>query len=175
LSNRAYVAVVVLASALLVGCGGGGRLPDFDGDGIADVDDFCPEKAEDFNGLSDTDGCPDGSAAICLANQELIVEWEVDNGNGVPLSCAATPSSHVEVTTNANQVLLLGAACDDREFYNWIGSTGGQIPEGTTIVAADLVSDIDDSLLSFLDVPPSAQVAIQACRPAYYTFEFPLN
>jgi len=31
---------------------------DIDGDGV--VNDLCPEQAEDFNGVNDTDGCPDG-------------------------------------------------------------------------------------------------------------------
>jgi hypothetical protein len=182
LSTRAYVAVVVLASALpalLVGCGGGGRhYPDSDGDGFDDNEDRCPLSAEDFNGIADTDGCPDGSPAVCLPNQAFGVEWEVDTGNRVPLTCATTPLSHVEVVTNANQILVvsnLAEDCDDREFYNWFGFTQGQIPVGTTIVAADLVSDVDDTLLSTLDVPPVAQVAIGNCVPAYYTFEFPLN
>ena len=32
---------------------------DLDGDGIADVDDRCPNEPEDFDGTQDSDGCPD--------------------------------------------------------------------------------------------------------------------
>jgi OmpA-OmpF porin, OOP family len=32
---------------------------DSDGDGMVDAEDRCPSKAEDFDGFSDTDGCPD--------------------------------------------------------------------------------------------------------------------
>jgi MYXO-CTERM domain-containing protein len=33
---------------------------DMDGDGIADEVDLCPTQPEDFNGVDDDDGCPDG-------------------------------------------------------------------------------------------------------------------
>jgi outer membrane protein OmpA-like peptidoglycan-associated protein len=36
-------------------CGG----QDYDGDGIADVIDRCPNEPEDFDGIRDEDGCPD--------------------------------------------------------------------------------------------------------------------
>lgn len=34
--------------------------PDLDGDGITDDLDRCPDQAEDYNGIDDYDGCPDG-------------------------------------------------------------------------------------------------------------------
>lgn len=34
---------------------------DTDGDGIVDKDDACPEEAEDFDGIADDDGCPEGT------------------------------------------------------------------------------------------------------------------
>ncbi|MCB9654395.1 MAG: OmpA family protein [Deltaproteobacteria bacterium] len=34
-------------------------LSDRDGDGIADVDDLCPDDPEDFDGFEDADGCPE--------------------------------------------------------------------------------------------------------------------
>ena len=34
---------------------------DRDGDGINDDLDLCPDQAEDFNGIDDSDGCPDGN------------------------------------------------------------------------------------------------------------------
>jgi outer membrane protein OmpA-like peptidoglycan-associated protein len=39
--------------AALAGC------PDTDGDGIADIDDKCPNEPEDKDGFEDADGCPD--------------------------------------------------------------------------------------------------------------------
>jgi outer membrane protein OmpA-like peptidoglycan-associated protein len=36
-----------------------GKASDLDGDGIADRDDACPERAEDTDGYEDNDGCPD--------------------------------------------------------------------------------------------------------------------
>jgi len=37
----------------------GTPLPDRDGDGIPDDKDACPDRAEDFDGFEDEDGCPD--------------------------------------------------------------------------------------------------------------------
>jgi outer membrane protein OmpA-like peptidoglycan-associated protein len=37
------------------------RADDFDGDGIPDGEDLCPEDPENFNMMEDDDGCPDGS------------------------------------------------------------------------------------------------------------------
>ena len=34
--------------------------PDLDADGIPDDEDRCPDQAEDYNGIDDFDGCPDG-------------------------------------------------------------------------------------------------------------------
>ena len=34
--------------------------PDLDGDGIPDAQDRCPDQPEDYNGVDDFDGCPDG-------------------------------------------------------------------------------------------------------------------
>ena len=39
------------------------RFRDADGDGIPDDADDCPELAEDFNGVEDDDGCPEGNDA----------------------------------------------------------------------------------------------------------------
>jgi|GEM_PF-1970462 len=36
-----------------------GAPPDLDGDGVADVDDRCPDQAEDLDGFEDWDGCPE--------------------------------------------------------------------------------------------------------------------
>ena len=36
---------------------------DKDEDGIPDGQDQCPDQAEIFNGLMDSDGCPDASGA----------------------------------------------------------------------------------------------------------------
>ncbi len=36
-----------------------GAPPDLDGDGVADVDDQCPDQAEDLDGFEDWDGCPE--------------------------------------------------------------------------------------------------------------------
>ena len=35
------------------------QVTDTDGDGIPDSSDSCPTQAETFNGVEDSDGCPD--------------------------------------------------------------------------------------------------------------------
>jgi len=37
---------------------------DNDGDGILDVNDKCPENAEDIDGIEDADGCPEAEEII---------------------------------------------------------------------------------------------------------------
>jgi outer membrane protein OmpA-like peptidoglycan-associated protein len=51
---------VVAGLAWLPGVAGrGGPVADWDGDGVADASDLCPEQPEDRNGSFDDDGCPD--------------------------------------------------------------------------------------------------------------------
>lgn len=60
--------VVSLVAALaLIACGGDSPTapntpapnPDRDGDGIPNAVDVCPDQPETFNGVFDSDGCPD--------------------------------------------------------------------------------------------------------------------
>ncbi|MCB9745206.1 MAG: OmpA family protein [Alphaproteobacteria bacterium] len=44
--------------------------PDTDLDGLVDSLDLCPERAEDFNGYVDDDGCPDLLAALTIRVQD---------------------------------------------------------------------------------------------------------
>jgi hypothetical protein len=58
---------------------------DTDGDGIRDSIDLCPAQPEDFNGVQDGDGCPDG--VVCLP--DLTVSWRiVSNLDGQVITCA---------------------------------------------------------------------------------------
>ncbi|MBN2359066.1 MAG: OmpA family protein [Deltaproteobacteria bacterium] len=45
---------------------------DADGDRIADHLDSCPYAAEDFNGVDDQDGCPDGADVLVVLRQDII-------------------------------------------------------------------------------------------------------
>ena len=56
------------------GLGTGGS-SDRDGDGLADIDDACPEEPELLNGYRDEDGCPD-------ALPRLLVVADVEEGSG---------------------------------------------------------------------------------------------
>ena len=48
---------------------------DEDGDGIEDRDDKCPSESETFNGVDDTDGCPDkGDALVELVIDKRIIK-----------------------------------------------------------------------------------------------------
>jgi outer membrane protein OmpA-like peptidoglycan-associated protein len=61
--RRAHVGA---AAAISVG-------PDMDGDGICDADDRCPSSPEVYNGLSDSDGCPDaGRVVVHKARLEVL-------------------------------------------------------------------------------------------------------
>ncbi|MEO7096377.1 MAG: thrombospondin type 3 repeat-containing protein [Polyangiales bacterium] len=59
---------ILIVTLVLAGCGGkAGKTPvaptwvgDADRDGVADAGDRCPDKAEDFDGYKDADGCSDG-------------------------------------------------------------------------------------------------------------------
>jgi OOP family OmpA-OmpF porin len=63
--------------------------PDRDGDGIPDSIDQCPDRAEDFDGFEDNDGCPDidndhdqvlDIADKCPTEPETINGYEDDDG-----------------------------------------------------------------------------------------------
>lgn len=58
--------------------------PDMDADGITDTRDRCPDQAEDYNGINDADGCPDG-------------EWTPVTLFVVGPSGALVAGSHVEL------------------------------------------------------------------------------
>lgn len=47
------------------------RTRDTDGDGIPDRTDRCPNQAETRNGIQDTDGCPEETAAIDLVGNQI--------------------------------------------------------------------------------------------------------
>lgn len=63
--------------------------PDLDGDGIPDVEDACPARAEDADGFADEDGCPDpdndddgllDAADRCPLEAETRNGWQDDDG-----------------------------------------------------------------------------------------------
>jgi hypothetical protein len=56
---------------------------DSDGDGIADIYDACPSMPEDYNGIQDSDGCPEG----CLP--DLTIYWRIIrySDQTTPLTC----------------------------------------------------------------------------------------
>jgi outer membrane protein OmpA-like peptidoglycan-associated protein len=56
---------------------------DRDNDGIADRDDACPDDPEVYNGIEDTDGCPDVDRPLVIESESEIVtlqpiEFELD-------------------------------------------------------------------------------------------------
>jgi hypothetical protein len=118
--------------------------------------------------------------ASCLDNQYFGVRWEVDRpvgGTDVMFTCGETPASSVQVYTNANQWLpVLDERCDPTPgvLYNWSGFTQGGISEGTTVVRAELRSDVDNSVLSSADLTGGQMLAITRCQGVVHTFEFPV-
>ena len=117
----------------------------------------------------------------CLDSQYFVVQWEVDNGTGTTaLGCSQTPPSHVEVTLNTSIVPLVipASTCDDRVLYNFQGTSDTQIPVGTTVISASLISDVSGSagaVLSTAPVPANLQVPIVACSYTLLSFQFPLQ
>ncbi len=56
---------------------------DFDGDGIVNIEDGCPEQTEDFDGFEDNDGCPEfdnDKDGIVDINDECVNEAEDFDG-----------------------------------------------------------------------------------------------
>ena len=56
--------------------------PDDDNDGIPDTTDNCDTAAEDFDGIQDTDGCPDTNAAIKYVVKSASFDVDVSTNNG---------------------------------------------------------------------------------------------
>jgi hypothetical protein len=105
------------------------------------------------------------------------VQWEIDNGSASsplpPLSCSQAPISHVELTTNGNQILQVGRGCQDGTLYNFSGSTVAGLPVGTVATLAELVSDSDNTtVLSSASTP---QLPISACSAVSFQIQFPLT
>ena len=48
----------------------GAAAGDKDGDGIANLDDLCPDDAEDKDGFDDQDGCPDNDKDRIAARRD---------------------------------------------------------------------------------------------------------
>lgn len=69
---------LALAATLFIACGSPQHpaLVDTDHDGIADVDDKCPQDPETKNGLEDTDGCPD-QARVAVYDAEPGLELKI--------------------------------------------------------------------------------------------------
>ncbi len=55
-------------------------VPDKDGDGILDLDDACEDKAENYNGYEDEDGCPDELPEEVLKFEGVIKGIYFDSG-----------------------------------------------------------------------------------------------
>src|ERR1043165_8135085 len=82
LAAAAGLALSVSASGCIID-GSSSSSRDTDGDGFRDSVDLCPSQPEDFNGVQDGDGCPDG----CLP--DLTISWRiVSNLDQQVLSCA---------------------------------------------------------------------------------------
>jgi hypothetical protein len=50
--------------------------PDLDGDGIADMNDKCPDTPETYNGLYDLDGCPDAAPASASSPSSGVASYD---------------------------------------------------------------------------------------------------
>ncbi|MDO8617158.1 MAG: SdrD B-like domain-containing protein [Dehalococcoidia bacterium] len=72
---------------------------DSDGDGIADVDDVCPNEPEDFDGFEDDDGCPEPGVPVTPCN-------------GLAPTIIGTNGNDVIIGTNQADVIVALAGHD---------------------------------------------------------------
>ncbi len=88
---------------------------DRDGDGILDVDDVCPDDAEQYNGMQDEDGCPDrGAVMIESAALQILEAVYFDDGStevgsasraileAVAATLQGNPEIHAEIHGHAD-------------------------------------------------------------------------
>jgi len=91
---------------------------DRDGDGIADVDDKCPDEPETYNGHDDVDGCPDRARVIVASTRIEVLEQvyfkrgsDAHAGRSLPIvdAIAATLRGNPDI----RKVEIGGHASDD--------------------------------------------------------------
>jgi len=143
-------------------------------------------------GLLSAAGCIDtvhdhgrgGGGSSCADYQYFTVQWGIDHGVGtVPLTCAQISSmaSHVELTTNDPNTVLIpsllltcrdGDTCPDGSPCNMSADTPNDLPIGTYVTAATLVSSAGSALDSIPGQGP--QYGITSCDGYVLPFVFTL-
>ncbi|MDB4959282.1 MAG: hypothetical protein JWO36_6851 [Myxococcales bacterium] len=80
---------------------------DRDHDGIADVDDKCPNEPETFNGSEDEDGCPDrGRVAVTSTNIEILDRIYFTKNGDVLMPQSAPIVDAIAATLRGNPDIL---------------------------------------------------------------------
>jgi len=102
-------------------------LPDLDGDGIPDINDFCDFTPERFNGFEDTDGCPDDDPEFF--DPSSIVDQDGDGILDVDDSCPNVP-----------------------ELFNGI-QDGDGCPDGATLESGFQAIPVDEPLVDLTPQP----------------------
>jgi hypothetical protein len=136
-----FVGVAFSAS----GCGSSAPPPDTDGDGIPDRRDACPTVPEDFNGIADTDGCPETTCSPDLYVNVRIIE----SGTNAVLTCDQVPATTVRV--NISGVVTdfscpTGVSQQQIPFYLDVTGTYTvmvQLLDGSTVLSSTGTNSID--------------------------------
>jgi uncharacterized repeat protein (TIGR01451 family) len=110
--------------------------PDIDNDGILNANDACPLVAEDFDGVADTDGCPDSNVSVSVFESDPA---SVDVGVASTFSAAATVTNGNYPTDVALTMTLrapLGVCT-----AQWTSQAGDTVTQGNIDTNNDNVND----------------------------------
>lgn len=128
---------------------------DRDADGIADVDDRCPDEVESFNGGEDDDGCPDRGRVVVRDSSLVILESIQFAANSESLTAASQSiidavasvmSSHPEI-----ERIEIGGHTSSDETDGWALSAR----RATAVRAALVAKGVADTRL---EIQPYAAV-----------------
>jgi len=118
---------------------------DDDNDGILDVNDACPLAAEDFDGIDDTDGCPETDVSLSVVKDNPI---EVIVSEDTPFTVTATACNGNYGLTDLRFNELLKSEDPDGCVARWVCLPGDDCVED--IIDTD--GDTDLELISQLEV-----------------------
>lgn len=119
----------------------------------------------------------DSDRDTCRDNQYFQVYWSVDDAVG-PLGCRPPAfDAHVELVTNTGVTYPVGKECAATPYMGFVfdfrGSTNN-VPAGTYVVTANLVSDTTQAVLSTTGPVGTSQYAIPACNSVILAYPFML-
>ncbi len=100
--------------------------PDIDNDTIPNGSDACPTAAEDFDGIDDTDGCPDTDSGIKFVVKSAA--YNVDVSTNVTKNVTVGVENHGNIVADLEVTLLLRSNVGVCEAH-WIPQAGDGVVE----------------------------------------------